>query len=165
MQTVALLNKCYFHLLYRSTFYPSVSKVHAGSFRVSIIHRTLTWTTGSLMCIRDYCYACVYTRGLGTPHRLWVSTFLTPKTYHKFFLCSRRRRGSNLRSFGSLDLESDALLTELPRHPYDICGWLGVNKPMIYVTLGHFLIRYYTRLRVIGAKTDFTNGSTGLCLL
>ena len=24
--------------------------VHAGCFSVSIIHRTLTWTTGSLMC-------------------------------------------------------------------------------------------------------------------
>ena len=39
-------------------FYPPVSKVHAGygSFRVSVIHRTLlTWTTESL------------TRGMATP--------------------------------------------------------------------------------------------------
>ena len=35
-------------------------KVHAGSFRVSIIHQTLTWTTGSVMCVRDH-YAWVYT--------------------------------------------------------------------------------------------------------
>ena len=35
-------------------------KVHAGSFRVSIIHRTLTWSTGSLTCVRDHSYACVY---------------------------------------------------------------------------------------------------------
>ena len=34
--------------------YSSVSKVHAGSFRVSVIDRNLTWTTGSLMCVRDH---------------------------------------------------------------------------------------------------------------
>ena len=36
--------------------YPTVInyKVHAGYFRVSVIHRTLTWTTGSLTCVRDY---------------------------------------------------------------------------------------------------------------
>ena len=46
--------------------YPSL---RAGSFRLSIIHRTLTWTwtTRSLTCVRDHSYACVYTRGLGTP--------------------------------------------------------------------------------------------------
>ena len=27
--------------------YPSVSKVHAGSLRVSVIHQTMTWTTRS----------------------------------------------------------------------------------------------------------------------
>ena len=44
-------------------------KVHAGSFCVSVIHRTLTRTTGSLTCVRDHSCACVvlYTRGLGTP--------------------------------------------------------------------------------------------------
>ena len=47
--------------------YPSVSKVHAGSFRVSVIHWTLTRTTGSSTCVRDYSYACVFTRGVGTP--------------------------------------------------------------------------------------------------
>ena len=47
--------------------YP-VLQVHAGSFRVSIIHQTLTWTTWSLTCVRDQFYACVYTQGLqGTP--------------------------------------------------------------------------------------------------
>ena len=29
-------------------------------------HRTLTWTTSSLTCVRGHFYACVYTRGLGT---------------------------------------------------------------------------------------------------
>ena len=28
--------------------------VQAQSFHVSVIHRTLTWTTGSLSCIRDH---------------------------------------------------------------------------------------------------------------
>ena len=40
-------------------------KVHAGSFRVSVIHRDLTWTTGSLTCVRNHSYACVFTRGVG----------------------------------------------------------------------------------------------------
>ena len=40
------------------------ASVQAGSFRVSVIHRTLTWTTGSLTCVRDHSYACVHTRGL-----------------------------------------------------------------------------------------------------
>ena len=42
--------------------------VHAGSFGVSAIHRTLTWTTWSLTCVRDYSYACVRIHtGVGTP--------------------------------------------------------------------------------------------------
>ena len=45
--------------------YP-VLQVHDGSFIVSVIHRTLTWTTGSLTCVCDLSCAFVYTRGLGT---------------------------------------------------------------------------------------------------
>ena len=46
-----------------SCFPPLINyKVHAGSFRVSVIYQTLIWTTGSLMCVR----ACVYTQGLCT---------------------------------------------------------------------------------------------------
>ena len=33
-----------------------------GYLDISIIHRTLTWTTGSLTCVCDL-FACVYTRG------------------------------------------------------------------------------------------------------
>ena len=36
--------------------------VHAGFFVVSIVHRTLTWTTGSLTCVCDL-FACVCTLG------------------------------------------------------------------------------------------------------
>ena len=43
--------------------YPVFSCVQC--FCVTVIHRTLTWTTGSLTCIRSN--ACVYTQGWGTP--------------------------------------------------------------------------------------------------
>ena len=39
--------------------------MHAGYFRISVIHRTLTWTSGSLTCVHGLSYACVYTRGVG----------------------------------------------------------------------------------------------------
>ena len=29
-------------------------EMYAGSLRVSVIHRTLTWTTGSITCVRDH---------------------------------------------------------------------------------------------------------------
>ena len=69
--------------------YP-VLQVHDGSFRFSVVHRTLTGITGSLTCVRDRSYACVYTRGVGHTDRQRVSTtFLTrKKTAHKCFLCS-----------------------------------------------------------------------------
>ena len=50
VQIIALL----FPLTVHKYVYPPVSKVHAGSFRVSVIHRTLTWTTGSLTCVCDH---------------------------------------------------------------------------------------------------------------
>ena len=40
--------------------------VHAGCFRVYVIHQTLTWTT-TLTCICYHSCAYVYTWGLGTP--------------------------------------------------------------------------------------------------
>ena len=40
--------------------------VLAASFRGSVILQTLTWTTGSLTCVRHHSYAYVYTWGLGT---------------------------------------------------------------------------------------------------
>ena len=67
-------------------------------FHVSIIHQTLTWTTGSLSCVRDHSFACICTRGLGT---LTSQQNLTLKNSRKFLLCSEQ--GSNL---WSLDLES-----------------------------------------------------------
>ena len=56
---------CY-HLLYRSTFiFLSVKSMLGLSFPVSIIHRTLIWTTGSLTCVHDHSYAYVYTQRVG----------------------------------------------------------------------------------------------------
>ena len=79
----------YFHLLYKSTLkmYPPVSKVYAGSFRVSVIHRILTWTTGFLTRVRSY--ACIYILGWGTPTTS-RHNILTRKNSHKLVLCSGR---------------------------------------------------------------------------
>ena len=41
--------------------------VHAGSFHVSVIYQTLTWTARSLTCVHYHSSVCVYTWGLGTP--------------------------------------------------------------------------------------------------
>ena len=74
----ALLNVQIITLLFPFTVQKCIlltGKVHAGSFRVSVIHRTLTWTTGSLTRILDHSCACVYTRRLATPTAV---TSLTP---------------------------------------------------------------------------------------
>ena len=148
----ALLNVQVINLVFPSTvqkyIYPPVSKTHAGSFRVSVIHRTLTWTTGSLTCVRSY--ACVYTRGWGTQTRS-QRNILTWKNSHKCVLCfgrdslslqhpplslqplsrlsnvwTRRDRNTVLHPAcptrgsnpGSWDMNSDAVTTE-PRPPQE----------------------------------------------
>ena len=115
--------------------YPTVSvalpkliiKVHAGpSFRVSVLHRTLTRTTGSLTFVRYHSCACVYTRWgeVGGRHTDSESAqhFWLGKT-HKLSLCSIR--DSNL---GPLDLEYDALPIEPPRHPASMRLWNGRDQ-------------------------------------
>ena len=72
--------------------------VHAGSFHVSIIHQTLTWTTGSLSCVHDHSCACLYVRGLGTPTASQHNIFYSGKT-HKFFIVLLM--GFESQSFGS----------------------------------------------------------------
>ena len=105
----------YFHLLYRSTFYAPVSKMHAGSFRVSVIHQTLTWTTGFLTCVRDCSCACVYTRGIGTPTSQH-NVFDSGEKISQIVLVLLTQAGFDTSDlFGSYDLESDALPTEPPR--------------------------------------------------
>ena len=103
-------------LLYRSTCYPPVTIAHAGSVRVSVIHRTLTLTTGAVTCVRHHsCDECVYTRGVEhTDSESVLHFWLGTKPSHFVFLCSWR--DSNL---GQLDIESDAIPIEPPRHPWD----------------------------------------------
>ena len=77
--------------------YP-VPQVHAGSFRFSIIHWIVTWTTGLLTCIRDHSYAYMYTH-VGWAHRQWVSTTFLTLTYLEFepwIFGSGVRRSTNL---------------------------------------------------------------------
>ena len=63
--------------------YPFVSKVHAGSFRVSVIHRNLTWTTGANKRAYVIILRRAYTHG-GWAHRQRCSTtVLTRKNSHK----------------------------------------------------------------------------------
>ena len=65
----------YNHVVLRSSSAISAYfSVHAGSVRVSVIHRTQTWTAGSLLCVRF--------------HRQRVSTtFLTRKNSHNYMSC------------------------------------------------------------------------------
>ena len=78
--------------------YPSLInyKLHAESFRVSIIHRTMTWTKGSLTCVRNHC-ECVHTRGLGTPIASQHNIFDSNNSQMSVVL----QAGLEPRSFGS----------------------------------------------------------------
>ena len=104
-----------------SRYPPSNHKVHAGSFRVSMIHRTLTWTIGSVTIM----FMRAYTHGGWTAgqHNIVCSE------KHTFFLCSRR--DSNL---GPLDFKSDALPLS---HPVT---FMLTNRNSYYCTqiAGHF---------------------------
>ena len=98
--------------------YPYVSKVHAGSFRVAVIHRNLTWTTGSLTCVSDHSYACVCTWGLGTLAASQHNIFNSGKNVLVFIvLLTGFELGSLpdiIESWG--EKTTDVLSTEPPRH-------------------------------------------------
>ena len=100
--------------------------LYAGSFRVWVIHRTLTWTTGSLTRVRDHSYSYLYTRGLGTQtaceHNLCDSEKLS-----QLFLVLLTQAGLEPPVFGIFDLESDTLPTEPPRHPFTVDWALKTN--------------------------------------
>ena len=66
--------------------------MHAGFFRVSVILRTLRWTTRSLTCVRDHFYACLYIWGWA--HRRVSTTFLTRKNCHNCLCAPDRVRTS-----------------------------------------------------------------------
>ena len=80
LQIIALL----FPFTVQKSIYPPVSKVHARSFPVSEIHWTLTWTTGSLTCVREH-HCAIITHG-GVAHRQRVSTTLLTRKNWQFFL-------------------------------------------------------------------------------
>ena len=92
---------------------------HAGSFPVSIIHRTLT--RGGLQDL--YCASVIILARACTPHGGWAHrqrvsiTFLTRKNSQMFLVLLTA--GFEPSSFGS-DWESDALLIEPPPSPQ--CG-------------------------------------------
>ena len=56
---------------------PSALGNRLRSFRVSIIHQTLTWSFTPLPCVRDHSDACIYT------HRAWLGT-LTASQHNIF---------------------------------------------------------------------------------
>ena len=102
----------------KSRAYP-VLQVHAGSFRISIICRSLTWTTGSFTCVCDHSYACVYTRGVWHTDNESAQHFWL-KNSHKFFLCFWR--GLKL---GFLDRVQCSTNWPPPlRQPKCECWWL-----------------------------------------
>ena len=124
---------CYFNFIFLYTslslfrkFRPSypgkrypVLQVHAGSFCVSVIHQTLTRTTGSVMCGHNHSYACVYTQGLGTLTISRQNIFDLEKLSQIFLVL--------LRVFEPpvLDPESDDLPIEPPRHPQHLLNQLS----------------------------------------
>ena len=56
-----------------------------GMRRPLVGHRTLTWTTGSLTCVHSY--ACVYTRGRGTPMLEFLHNFARATLIVVIFRC------------------------------------------------------------------------------
>ena len=91
--------------------------VHSGSFPVSVIHRTLTRTTGSLSYVCDHSCACVYIRGSGTSTASQHNIFDSEKPTNFYYA------PDGIRTY--VLLESDALPIEPPRHPRDKGGGGG----------------------------------------
>ena len=68
---------------------PTLMKLHAGSFRVSIIHRRLDMDYRIFYVVRDYSYACVHTKGLGnTDKRVSTTFFHSEKNLSTHFYCT-----------------------------------------------------------------------------
>ena len=99
---------------------PSPNHCTLDLFRVSVIHRTLTWTTGSLTCVCDHSYACLYTLGV-------LGTYINSSEPAQHFFDSEK----NLEAFlmfltgfeiCSWNVKSDALPIEPSRHhPFCFC--------------------------------------------
>ena len=76
-------------------------QVHAGSFRISIIHRIPTWTTGSLTCVCDYLLCVRIHTGVGHTDSESAQHFWLEKTLTIFFVCSWPQTGFEHRVLGS----------------------------------------------------------------
>ena len=75
-------------------------------FRVSVIHQTLTWTTGFLTCVCDHAYACMYTRRGGGGGGVGTSTASQPNIFDseklsQIFLVLLTQAGFEPLDFGS----------------------------------------------------------------
>ena len=115
--------------------YPSLinDNVHAGSFRVSVIHRTLTWTTVSLTCVRDHAY----------PHRGWLGTdsesaqhFWLGKTLRNVSCAPNADRARTLSLFRSRVRRCTNWATPSPNMNYSFaccCAWLQPHKASTYL--------------------------------
>ena len=88
------VQKCSDHSVKSSAYY------YAGSFhRVSVTHRTVAWTTGSLTCVRDRSHACRVHTGGGWATPTWC--FFTRKKTLTNFSCALDG-GSNLGTMESI---------------------------------------------------------------
>ena len=97
--------------------------MHAGSFRVSVIHQTLTRATGYLTCVRGHSYAWTQTDSES------AQLIFDSEISHNIFYCAPDAGGVR-----TLDLESDALPTEPPRHPLRIMSVIHD----IHLSVGNF---------------------------
>ena len=116
-QSVQIFNRGVSHLTLQQPqeqSYP-ILQVYTGSFCVSVIYQTLTWTTGSWSCLCDHSYVCVHTWGLGNPDS--ESAHFLLERNHYVFLCSCRDLNSGHGQWSP----TSTLPIELPcHHPLDL---------------------------------------------
>ena len=124
----------------------AVLQVHAGSFRVSGIHRPLTWTTESLTCVRDHIILmCAFTHG-GWAHLQRVRTPLQTRKQLTIVPCA----SDGVSNLGSLNLESDALPIEPCPHPNEdfflMIFKILFNRMEVLCALGKTMVSIQRRL-------------------
>ena len=129
--------------------YSATFPIHAGSFRVYVVHRTLTWTTWSLTCVRDHSYAGVYTRGLCSPTVSQHNIFDSEKLVKLLFVLLGTRTW--VLECGGVRLSAVSLLVkgkvtrQLPHKPHDYWRSIGAKADSNLVTsscrpAGHLVI-------------------------
>ena len=113
--------------------------MHGGYVCISIIHRTLTWTTGSLTCTWSFvCMRILYT-GVRHTDSESAQTFTVLDSEKLSFLML-------LTGFEPLDLQSNTLTTEPSSHPtvsinaYD-CQTIERHWTMVCPRLKDFFLK------------------------